>query len=144
MSWATPDQALLWTGQAVTEEELAPASAIVTVYAGREEEEPADAISTRDRRWLGMATAFQAVWMRAKPGVLEHRESHTSSSADGVSVSRESDSQVMLAPMASRCLRNLSWVGNRTTAQGPAGHVKGSILSERADAFHTWKPVSIQ
>lgn len=141
MSWVTPEKALEWTGRELTPETLEAASAIITLYSGRLEEEPADAITAVDRRWLAMATAYQAAWV--KPGLIEHRESHTSTSADGVQTTRESDSQIMLAPLASRCLRNLSWVGTRTTDQRPLEHVKGSILSERADPFHLWKDLPI-
>lgn len=141
MAWVTVEKALEYTGKTVTPEKLAEASGIITSYAGRLEDEPAEAITARDRVWLAMATAYQAAWM--KPGLLEQRESHTSASADGVSTQRESDAQIMLAPLAARCLRNLSWIGNTTTSQLPQLSPKGSILSERADAYHLWKPVSI-
>lgn len=143
MAWTTPDKALVWTGEDVTPEELERASGVIELYAGRLQEEPAEAITVVDRRWLAQATAYQAVWMRGKPGLMTQRESHTSSSADGVAVTRESDSQIMLAPLASRCLRNLSWVGTRSTTQLPVVPLKGSILSERADPFHAWKPLDI-
>src|SRR6188474_204700 len=132
MAWTTPAQAQVWTGKTLDQDALEAASAIIAIYAGRVEEEPEEAITKVDRRWLAMATAYQAAWV--KPGLIEHRESHTSTSADGVQTARESDSQIMLAPLASRCLRNLSWVGTRTVDQRPLDHVKGSILSERGDA----------
>lgn len=143
MAWTTVEKTLEWTGEDVTAEELERASAVVELYSGRVQEEPTEAITPVDRRWLAQATAYQAVWMRGKPGLMTQRESHTSSSADGVAVTREADSQLMLAPLASRCLRNLSWVGTRTTAQLPVVAPKGSILSERADPYHTWKAVDI-
>lgn len=142
MAWVTPEKALTYTGKEMTPEELDLASFVLTPYAGRTEDEPLEAITPRDRTWLGMATAFQALWMRGKSGLLEYRESHTSSSADGVSTQREADSQIMLAPMASRCLRNLSWIGNTSTT--PATSLpKGSFLSEEADARHSWAPLDI-
>lgn len=141
MSWVTPEKALVYTGKALTTEQLDAASSIITIYAGVTEDQPEESISARDRTWLAMATAYQAAW--TKPGLLEYRESHTSTSADGVQVSRESDSQIMLAPLASRALRNLSWIGNATTSQLPLLPPKGSILSERADPYHTWKDLNI-
>lgn len=142
--WATPEKALQWTGKDIPQDELNRAAFVLTPYAGRTGEEPEDAIAPVDRHWLGMATAFQALWMRGKPGLLEQRESHTSSSADGVSVQRESDSQVMLAPIAARCLRNLSWIGNRTTYQLPPADPPVSFLNEESDGLHGWKPRSIR
>jgi hypothetical protein len=144
VSWVDEAQALLYTGLEVTPEELSLASGMITSYVGRSEEEPETSILAVDRRWLAMATAYQAAWLRGKPGLLEYRESHKSSSADGVQISRESDSQIMLAPMAARCLRNLSWVGNRTTYQGPMpfGPAVGA-LNEAVDRSHGWKPMPL-
>lgn len=143
MAWVTPEKALVYTGQEMELGELALASFVITPYVGRTEDEPVEAITPRDRTWIGMAAAFQALWMRGKPGLLEYRESHTSSSADGVSTQRAAESQIMLAPMASRCLRNLSWIGNTTTHQLPQVLQKGSFLSEEADARHSWAPLDI-
>lgn len=141
MSWVTPEKALVYTGLEVTQAELDLASAVVELYSGRLLEEPTAAITPLDRRWLAQATAYQAVWMRGKPGLLTHRESHTSTSADGVNVQRESDSQIMLAPLASRCLRNLSTIGNRSAQALPDLRPKGSILA--TDDHPGWAPLDI-
>lgn len=141
MSWCTVDQGLGFTGKTMTVEHLTLASNVITLYAGVIPGQPDDSITTRDRYWLAMATAYQAAWMPAKPGYLEHRESHTSQSADGVSVQRESDSQNMLAPLAARTLKNLSWIGTRTTLVGPVlQYPKGSFLHEEGDPLHSWTP----
>jgi hypothetical protein len=131
-------QALTYTGQTLTEPELALASGMITTYSGVTEDQPADSISARDRVWLAMASAYQAVWMKGKPGVLTQRESHTVSSSDGVSVTREADAQVMLAPMASRCLRNLSWLGTRSVRHVPDHLARYPFTDERADSLHAW------
>lgn len=143
--WVTEADALTYTGVVLTAEDLGPASGMITVYSGALDTQPADSITARDRLWLGMATAYQAAWMKGKPGVLSQRESHIQASADGVSTTRESDSQVMLAPMASRCLRNLSWIGNVTRRADPImdARLKGSFISERGDEGHGWGPVAI-
>lgn len=139
--WSTEAQALTYTGKTVTDEELAMAGGIITIYAGVTPDQPEASITARDRVWLAMAEAYQAVWMRGKPDITEVRESHTSTSADGVSVQRESDSQIMLAPLAARTLKNLSWVGGRSVQTYPTADLpKGSFLQEEADAFHSWTP----
>lgn len=143
MSWSTIAQALSWTGEEVGQEELDRAAGVIELYAGAVQEQPADSISAVDRRWLAQAESYQAVWMRGKPGFLTARESHTSTSADGVSVQRAADSQNMLAPLAARCLRNLSWLGTRTVQHGPPVRLKGSFLSEEADAANSWTPLPI-
>jgi hypothetical protein len=141
VSWVTVADALTYTGQNLTDEELALASSMITVYSGALEAQPEDSITARDRLWLAMATAYQAAWVKGKPSVLAYRESHTQTSADGVNVTRESDSQIMLAPMAARCLRNLSWVGNTTRHSPPAldPRTRAAFPSETSDAYHDWK-----
>lgn len=140
-SWCTVAQGLGFTGKTMTEEHLTLASNVITLHAGVMPDQPEDSITARDRYWLAMATAYQAAWMPNRPGYLEHRESHTSQSADGVSVQRESDSQIMLGPLAARTLKNLSWMGIRTTNLGPRQRgPAGSFLQEEADAYHSWTP----
>jgi hypothetical protein len=142
-SWSTPAQALSWTGEELDQVELDRAGAIVELYAGVTLDQPADSISAVDRRWLAQTEAYQAVWMRGKPGFLTQRESHTDTSADGVRVGRASDSQIMLAPLAARCLKNLSWLGTRTVNHAGPVRPKGSFLAEEADAAHSWTPLPI-
>lgn len=143
MSWSTPTRALNWTGETVTQPELDRAAGVIELYAGVVLEQPEASISPVDRRWLAQAEAYQAVWMRGKPGYLTQRESHTSTSADGVSVQRQADSQAMLAPLAARTLKNLSWLGTRSVNHGGPVRPKGSFLSEEADQFNTWTPLPI-
>lgn len=140
-SWATVGQGLAFTGKTMTTEHLTLASSVITLYAGVTPDMPDDSITTRDRYWLAMATSFQAAWMPNRPGYLEHRETHTSQSADGVSIQREAPSDAMLAPLAARTLKNLSWIGTRSTYVGPAQPgPKGSFMSEAADQYHAWTP----
>lgn len=143
MSWSTPAQALSWTGEAVEQAELDRACAVVELYAGVIVEQPEASINAVDRRWLAQAEAYQAVWMRGKPGFLVQRETHTSSSADGVSVQRAAPSDAMLAPLAARTLKNLSWLGTRTIQHGVTVLPKGSFLAEEADERNTWTPLAI-
>jgi hypothetical protein len=138
-SWATASQALGFTGQTVTEAELSVASSLITLYSEADAAQAATSILDRDRYWLAAATSFQALWMRGKPGLLEFRESHTSSSADGVSTQRSKDTDIMLAPLAARALRNLSWIGARDILYANrARRPKGSFLSELHDPYDAW------
>lgn len=142
-SWSTPAQALSWTGEVLDQTQLDIAGAIIELYAGVTLDQPEDSITARDRRWLAQAEAYQAAWMPNKPGLLTHRESHTDSSADGVRTARAADSQVTLAPLAARTLKNVSWLGVRTVNHGGPATPKGSFLSEEADAAHSWLPLPI-
>lgn len=141
MTWATVADVLAYTGKEVSEEDVTMASGVIDLYAGTDPEQPEDSIAGRDRRWLKMATAYQTPWQMKKPGYFEHRESHESASADSVSRKVRSDSEITLAPLAARALRNLSWIGLRSTrfSQG-AGVPKGSFLHEAGDEWHGWTP----
>lgn len=143
MAWATTGEVLTQTGVTVSEAELAVASAVIDTYTGVDEDMPSDAISPRDRRVLRRATAWQAVWQRAKPGFLSDRETAADVSADGVDVRRESASDIVLAPLASREIKNLSWVGTRTVIV-PGAQLAGdprNFLSETSDDYHSWRPL---
>ncbi len=138
-SWATVDQALGFTGLTVTAAQLLVASSIITLYSEADFAQETNTILARDRYWLAMATSYQAVWMPMKPGLLQLRESHTDTSADGVRTSRKSDSDIMLAPLAARALRNLSWIKGRDVSyRNIRERVKGSFLNEAYDYQDAW------
>lgn len=142
MAWATVAQVLADTGYDVTEGDLALASGVIALYSGVTEDMPTAAIATRDRYWLRLATSYQAAWMRDKPGYFDQRESHTDMSADNERVSRESDAQLMLAPLAARSLRNLTWMGTRSVRTVPNGlPPRLDFLNEASDAYGTWSPL---
>lgn len=143
MGWATVANVLSQTGEEVTEANVALASSMIDTYSGADEEMPEDAITARDRKFLKKATCWQAPWVRDHPGLLTERESAKATAADGTSVQRESGSDIMLAPMAARELKNLSWVGTRAAVANvetnpPAGM---DFLNERSDDSGVWKPV---
>ncbi|HEU4753999.1 MAG TPA: hypothetical protein VFU47_12895 [Armatimonadota bacterium] len=135
MAWATTADVTAMTGEVVTETDVTLASAMIDTVSGASEDMPTDAITPRDRTILKRATIWQAVWISGKPGLLREREATTSSSGDGQSITRGAPSDVYLAPLASRELRNLSWIGTRTvgTAGRPALPPALDFLNERSD-----------
>lgn len=143
MAWATPEQVTAMTGETVEMQDVALASAMIDTVAGTSEDMPEESISARDRGHLRKATIWQAVWIKGKPGLLTHRESHKATSADSVMVTRESRTDIYLAPLADRELRNLSWYSNRSVYQPSARTLPDRInfLSERSDSLHRWDPV---
>jgi hypothetical protein len=136
-SWATVAQVLGFTAQEVTPADIQMASGIITLY-GNANMELADDYAKQDLYWLAAATAYQTVWMKPKADtLLQDRESHASTSADGVQVARKADSDIMLAPLAARALRNLSWIGGRTDV--PPRTRKGyNFLAEQDDHMNAW------
>ncbi len=114
MVWTDPAAVLALTGETVTEQTCAIASAMIETVADFYSDEPETASTARDRRYAGRAAAWQAPWVRDHPGLLTERENATSVSADSTNVQRESAMDGMLAPMAKRELMNLSWVRTHT------------------------------
>lgn len=147
MSWATIQETVGYTGETVDQADLDIASFLITLYAGVFEDQPENSILANDRRWIKMATAYQAIWMRPKRlTLLQYRESHKDTSADGVRTSRTTDADIMLAPLAARALRNLSWIGDRSTlsiqeSRSPKGIV--NPFREFEDEWNTWKGLPI-
>lgn len=135
MTWATVEQVENQTGVAVSAETLALASSIVDTFTGADEDAPADAITTRDRKYLRKATGWQAVWLAGKPGLITERENATNVTSDSQSITRADRADALLAPLARREIMNLSWVGTRTTIVPPysPAAVRRNFLNEASD-----------
>lgn len=142
MAWATVEEVATQTGVDVTPETVALASAMIDTFTGADEELPTDAISNMDRRYLRRATAWQAVWVAGKPGLISERESITNSSSDGQSIQRADRADVVLAPLARREVMNLSWVGTRSVfvPRWPERD-RRNFLNEASDTTGEWRPL---
>jgi hypothetical protein len=135
-TWCTPEQVEQWTGvSGITSATVALASSMIDTYTGAAIEAPLDAITTKDRKHLAKATAWQAVWVAGKPGLISQRENANSVSSDTQSITREDRADIMLAPMARREIMNLSWVGTRTTIVPPVSWAvrRRNFLNESSD-----------
>lgn len=125
-TFATAEQVQDITGvSGISATSLAVANSIIEMTAGvfADAVEQTDStnpvrqyIADRDLRWLRMAVAWQAVWVDEHPDLLT-RDLTTSESADGQSATWGPDGQI-LAPLAKRALRNLSWRGTRSIEIG--------------------------
>lgn len=145
MPWATIEQVTAMTGVTVDAVTLTQASAMIDTYAGVTEEMPEDSITARDRGHLRKATIWQSAWLSGKPGILTQRETARSTSADSVTITRRADVDVMLAPLAARELRNLSWYSTRSVIVPSIGQRRLppgiNFLNEESDNYHPWRPV---
>lgn len=135
MAWATEAEVADVTGVTVSATELAQAEAVVNLYSGRTPDLLADRIGERDLYWLKQAVAWQAVWQQSQVG-FDSRSSVGSVSQDGVSVSFRTEWQQVLAPLAARSLKNLSWKRSRTTSR--RGRVYTNFLLESSDPYAEW------
>lgn len=111
-AWADIADVADTTGVTVDLADLAQAQSAVEIYANRTYD-ATGGFTARDLGWLKRAVCWQAAWQSQQYGYAA-RQSASSVSTDGQSVQRDAGSDVTLAPLAARALRNLSWKGART------------------------------
>lgn len=149
MTWATPVQASSVTRKALGQEDLDAAYPVIEIESGVTlEAEPS--LKPRDVRLLRYAEAYQAAWMAAQVDVTT-RMDVDQVVQDGVQYSKGDPDAHVLAPLAARCLRKLSWRRTRsaqplTPAQAaarrgvmPPGTVDGT--EEWLDDRQVWTPL---
>lgn len=140
-AWCTAQDVTNATGVTVTDQQLAQAQSDIEIFTNRIYADTAR-IRTRDLHWLGQAVARQAAWLAGQFG-LETRLDATQIQQDQVSTSLQGDGLV-LAPMAARALRRVSWMRSRTvhirSAIEGTGPLLGDPLTDGADDDLTWAP----
>ncbi|MEU1272985.1 hypothetical protein [Streptomyces sp. NPDC005799] len=140
-AWCTAQDVINATGVSVTDQQLAQAQADIEIFTNRIYADT-DRIRLRDLHWLGQAVARQAAWIAGQFG-LETRLDATQIQQDQVSTSLKDDGLV-LAPMAARALRRVSWMRSRTvhirSAIEGAGPLIGDPMSDGIDERMTWTP----
>jgi hypothetical protein len=141
VAWANADDVIDATGVSVTEQQLAQAQADIEIFSGRIYPDT-PRIRARDLYWLGRAVARQAAWLAGQFG-LETRLDASQTQQDGTSTTLKGDGLV-LAPMAARALKRVSWMRSRTIhVRAPiegAGPI-GNALSDDADESLPWTPM---
>ncbi|MET8826096.1 hypothetical protein ABZX40_13570 [Streptomyces sp. NPDC004610] len=140
-AWATAQQVIDATGVSVTDAQLAQAQSDIEIFSGRVYEDT-PRIRQRDLYWLGRAVARQAAWAAGQFG-LETRLDATQIQQDQVSSTLTGDGLV-LAPMAARALKRVSWMRSRTvhirSAIEGSGPLVGNPLSDASDDSLVWAP----
>lgn len=140
-AWASAQDVTNATGVTVTGAQLAQAQAAIEIFTSRIFADT-DRIRTRDLHWLGQAVAYQAAWLAGQFG-LETRLDATQIQQDQVSSTLQGDGLV-LAPMAARALRRVSWMRSRTvhirSAIEGAGPIVGDPLTDGSDDHLVWAP----
>lgn len=151
MSWATAADVLSVTGVTVQSVDVAYAQAVVETYCGRtfEGSEANDSIRPKDLVWLKKAVCFQAVWQVQQPGYYG-RHAIKEVNQDGAQVVYTGSSEgnnsalVMLAPLAARAIKNISWMRSRTIKIKPPSY-EGEHPSygdyKRNDDHPGWRPM---
>lgn len=118
--WATLSDVRSVTSQTVDDDSLYLAQDVIEIHCGRTYAgSVANAsIKLKDLTWLKKAVCYQAAWQVNQPGYL-NRHSIKEVNQDGAQIIYAGSSEpnnpalIMLAPLANRALKNLSWFGNR-------------------------------
>lgn len=105
------------TGQTVTAQQVTLGQQVLNQFSNYTPESSGFNMNPNDLHLLRYAMAYQAVWQKSKPGLLQ-QGNYKQLSQDGLSVTLNGDEGVdralMLAPLASRCLKQLSWQKSRS------------------------------
>lgn len=142
MTWASEEDVTAITGTTVAADVLAQAIGIVSIYAGRTPDMKTK-LRKRDQSWLTQATAWQAAWLAGQAGVAA-RNLGTRIDTEGLSIDHAAEYEVVLAPLAARALRNLSWKSNRSvrvTAADNSGIGARNFTLESSDPYQVWMPL---
>lgn len=134
------------TGATVEADVLAQAHGVIDVFSGADDDDVAD-LSDRDLRLLRMAVCYQAAWMVSQIDVLSRMEVK-SLGQDGSSVTPARSDSMVLAPLAQRCIRQLSWKGARSLPVRPQRRFGAfGTFEEYSDAWlrdecpGAWRPL---
>jgi hypothetical protein len=114
MSWATAEDVQTLTGKVVQDSDIQQAEGAIALLSaiGRAALLDSTILSTRNLDWLRMASAYQTAWLVEQPDYFS-RMDVSQMTQDGTSATLKADALV-LAPLARRCLKRLSWRGVRT------------------------------
>jgi hypothetical protein len=113
MAWGVlPADVLATTGASATAGQVAAADGVITIYVNRQSTASAS-MTPRDLATIRAAICWQVPWQAAQPDFLT-RNQFDELSQDGLSVSTSAQWAKMLAPLAARALKNLSWKGSKT------------------------------
>jgi hypothetical protein len=116
-TWADAVDVKALTGATVSDSLIDQATGVIELTSGGRlaRLDPAH-VTGRDFDWLRRAVCYQAAWMASQPDYFE-RLDVADLDQDGVVATFKADGLV-LAPLARRCLKRLSWRGVRTIRPG--------------------------
>jgi hypothetical protein len=136
--WATAEDVLAATGVDVTLTPvwLTQANGIINMHAGIADDAT---VYVRDEYWLQQAVIWQTAWLAGQPGVME-RSSVTTVSQEGMQVTYQDEAALTLAPLARRCLKNLSWMGSRSVRLARRVNVRKTTDVDPPD--ECWTPMA--
>lgn len=141
--WATVAQIKTVTGLDVTEDDRNVAVSSLETMTGLIESIDRPDISDRDRHFLKLMCAYQAAFIADNPDLFS-RADVTSASQDGESANFRNVDSHLLAPLARKAMRRLSWRALRALIPGggvPTTSHGRDVNSESFDDSLDWSPV---
>ena len=127
---STPAEATNITGDTIGQADLDRAQALLEIYVGVTEDALPN-LKPRDIRLLKKMEAYQAAWM-IKQVDLTGRSDVTLVDQDGLSYSKGDDDMHVMAPLAKRAYKRLSW--NRTRTLDPLSPTQALALRGKQSA----------
>lgn len=138
--WATIAQVKAITGRDATQEDRDVAARSLETMIGLIEEVDRPDISDRDRYWLRLATAYQTRFVQDNPDLFS-REDVTSAAQDGESANYRNPDAHILAPLARKAIRRLSWRALTRPGDRAPREAATNVLSEEYDDSLAWRPL---
>lgn len=137
--WATVGDIYEVTKKTVTQEDRTSAVRSLETMTGLIESVPREDMTDRDRHWLKLATAYQAAFMLDNPDIFS-RNDVTSAGQDGESAAFRNVDAHILAPLARKSIRRLSWMQKTRRLDAQRGTGIRNINSEEYDDSLSWRP----
>lgn len=138
--WCTIENVAEITGITVTETQRNIAVRTLETMIGLIEDVDRPDINDRDLYFLKLATAYQAAFVSRSPDFFE-RADVTSASQDGESANFRNVDAHVLAPMARKSIRRLSWRALTRPGDRSPREAANNVLSEEYDDSLAWKPL---
>lgn len=117
-AWATISETLAYTRISVSQEDLDVAQGMIELFADVTYGQNAQ-MSTKNLRLLKMAVAYQAAWITQHPDLFTHTDIQ-SINQDGIFYVHQHENSYLLAPMARRAIKRLSWMRNKSIRVRPS------------------------
>lgn len=143
-TWATAADVLDLTGQTVTSQQVSAANSVIEVCAARVYTLAIDRTGSRDVEWMRRAVAYQTVWMTSQPDFFQRMD--VTSIAEGRKSVGLKDSALILAPMAAKTLKRVSWLRSRSIHVRSAWQdgmtpISPDPTSSGNDFYEQWNPM---
>lgn len=143
-TWATVEDVATYTGATVTSPQLMQANAMIEMFTRRTCVESYDRTGDRDKVWLKRAVAYQAAWMPGQPDVFTRLDVNTIQ--EGRKAIGLKENTLLIAPLAKKALRNVSWLKTRSVHvrspfQDGLSPISPDPDSAGNDWYESWSPL---